>query len=479
MIKRLKKFITCFSILCLVQSQVYAAELTLTYDGKIHTYDKAPISLYVNNQIVESSIMAPVQIEGYVFVPIREVFDAMYATVQWKPSEQKVYIESEDNNSLMVLTLNSEEVWIDGEIKKIDMPPKVVNEKIMVPIRFISETLGYSVEWFNDTRTIYINKATNIINKEENTFNMYDNNTQIFSMLDYNEATGSIVLSEALGISVSHINVKERPMKRQLIFNINGGNLEQLIPGTWKGTLGHIKEITITKESNNAQICVTTDTVCAEQITSEAGKVNIQFVKPREKYDKIIVLDPGHGGDDSGTSYNNIYEKDLTLAYGNALYELLQQDVGIKVYSTRTEDLYGGNEGGIAGKQYPTLEMRVAMANEINPDLYISIHVNSYGEAPNGVETYYYEVASDTRGKTFASMVQKALVNEFAMNDRHIKTADYFVIKNTNDPAILIETGFITNIKDRKIITSETYPIRFANTVYNCILNYYVQGLNK
>ncbi len=509
---KLRNLTVFVSLLCLLQVIAYGTQITLNYDGETHIYDKAPISLYVNNEFVEPSIMPPVQVSGYVLVPTREVFNAMGAMVQWKGVEKKVYIEQQD--SLIVLELDNTKAWVNGEIKIMDMAPKIINDKIMVPIRFISETLGFQVDWLGAERCIYISKVENSHNKEDESINKNEvvnqNNSELENeknnmiefpqenyqddlgeeILDYNKECNDLskifpmlaydVVTQTMTISASvkesDILIDDIYTKRKIVFYLN--HCSDMPEGVWQGDLGYLKSVTILNNSAGMQLVVETNTICATEILDTEEGIAVKFMKPKEKYDKLIVVDAGHGGADDGTSYDGILEKDLTLKYGKALYDKLEKDQSIKVYATRPQDTYATENDGIIGKQYPTLDMRVAISNEIEPDLYISVHVNSVeNEKANGIETYYYPVASDTRGKTFAGMVQTALVNEFGMNDRKAKTAEFQVIKYTNDPAILIETGFITNSADRIILTSPDYANRFAQTIYGCIKDYYEKGL--
>lgn len=141
-------------IFCMSITSVYAAPMKLEYDGKTHTYDLAPITLYIDGEEVDTSLMPPVQLEGTTLVPVREVFEPMGAFVEWKEEEKKVYIEY--NGTLLILEMNNKEVWKNGEIIKLDIPAKVINNKIMVPVRFISEQMGFAVQWLGDTREIHI-----------------------------------------------------------------------------------------------------------------------------------------------------------------------------------------------------------------------------------------------------------------------------------------------------------------------------------
>ena len=132
------------------------------------------------------------------------------------------------------------------------------------------------------------------------------------------------------------------------------------------------------------------------------------------------------------------------------------------------------------GDTFLTPMERAVVANEIQPDLFISIHVNSVNNnaSASGTETYYTAKA-DTRNKIFAEMVQKALINTFGTRNRGVKDNTFVVTRYTNYPAILIEIGFLTNESDRQMMLSAGFEQKYATAVYNCIQNYYAQGLNE
>ena len=190
----------------------------------------------------------------------------------------------------------------------------------------------------------------------------------------------------------------------------------------------------------------------------------LQCVKPSEKYDKIIVIDAGHGDHDPGARAGGIEEKNLNLKFALALKNVLSQNPGIKVYMTREDDTF------------LELNERTEMANAIDPDLFISLHINSADNlSASGIETYYTTKA-DTRNKAFATIVQNALISTFGKKDRGVKSNTYVVTKNTNAPAILIEIGFISNDGDRAMMCADGFAEQYASVLYQCILDYYAQG---
>lgn len=175
---------------------------------------------------------------------------------------------------------------------------------------------------------------------------------------------------------------------------------------------------------------------------------------------KIIVLDPGHGGRDPGAIADGIYEKDLNLRITARLYILLK-NLGFKVKMTRTDD------------RYLSLGDRAKIANDVNADIFISIHCNAASSnKANGIETLYYP-GSD-KGKILAGVIQHNMIDKLNMTNRGVKTRpDLFVLKYTSMPAVLIECGFITNPEENKLLTADKYRNDIAAAISDGVGEYY------
>ena len=148
------KFSTLLVVAVLTMANtVPTAAQTLYYDGKAHEYNLAPISLYINGKEIPTT-MPPVQLSGRVLVPSREVFQPMGAQVEWDAINKKVIVKYKSD--IMILTVNNQTVNLNGEEILIDVPPKIVNDKVMIPVRFISEKLGFNVDWDGTDRSVSI-----------------------------------------------------------------------------------------------------------------------------------------------------------------------------------------------------------------------------------------------------------------------------------------------------------------------------------
>jgi N-acetylmuramoyl-L-alanine amidase len=175
---------------------------------------------------------------------------------------------------------------------------------------------------------------------------------------------------------------------------------------------------------------------------------------------KIIVIDPGHGGRDPGATADGIYEKDLNLNITARLFILLK-DLGFKVKMTRTDN------------RYLSLGDRVKIANDVNTDIFISIHCNAASSnKANGIETLYYP-GSD-KGKILAGVIQHSMIDKLNITDRGFKARpDLFVLKYTSMPAVLVECGFITNLEESELLITDKYRNDIAAAISDGVGEYY------
>jgi N-acetylmuramoyl-L-alanine amidase len=168
---------------------------------------------------------------------------------------------------------------------------------------------------------------------------------------------------------------------------------------------------------------------------------------------QLVVIDPGHGGPDVGATRNGVYEKNITLSMSGYLGRILQQ-MGYAVVYTRTEDID------------LDLEPRVQIAENSRASAFVSIHVNSLdakASQVNGVETYYAPGAS--LGENLAELVHGQIIASTGATDRGVRSARFHVIVKTSMPAILVETGFITNPSEAARLVNSSYQERIAAAI--------------
>lgn len=193
------------------------------------------------------------------------------------------------------------------------------------------------------------------------------------------------------------------------------------------------------------------------------------FTKDYSLLGKVIYLDAGHGGKDSGAISNNLYEKDLNLEIVDKLEsELLSR--GALVLLTRDDD-YDLSTTNINRKR-DDLYSRIKLINDSNCDLYISIHLNSTtNSAWRGLQIFYSSINKDN--KLLAETMNNTLANNIK-NIREVKKSnDYYMYKNIKKPGILIEVGFLSNPNDKYLLKQEAYQYKLVTSITDGIVNYF------
>ncbi|MGG4454302.1 N-acetylmuramoyl-L-alanine amidase family protein [Brevibacillus porteri] len=173
-----------------------------------------------------------------------------------------------------------------------------------------------------------------------------------------------------------------------------------------------------------------------------------------------IVIDPGHGGKDQGAEgVSGRVEKDFTLQLARKVKELAEQDSRMQVYLTRSDDRFLSS----------VERERPQFANQLGADLFISLHGNTYTDPTvSGTETYYYHPES----LPLAKSIQKYVRDATGFQDRGVKKEDFFVVKDTNMPAVLLEVGYLTNPSDEQKLMDEDFQYRIATSVIEGIQDY-------
>lgn len=179
-----------------------------------------------------------------------------------------------------------------------------------------------------------------------------------------------------------------------------------------------------------------------------------------------IYIDPGHNasGSDTGAVGFGLKEQDITVQIGVILRDMLVKN-GQTVKMSR-EKITDNISESLSG----SLSARYNGANSWNADLFVSIHCNAANSKAYGCETYYY--SGSANGEKLAKSVQSHLPEETGRANRGVKTANFAVIKNTNMPAILVETAFIDNYDDNKFLASESGRESCAAAIYKGLCDY-------
>lgn len=243
------------------------------------------------------------------------------------------------------------------------------------------------------------------------------------------------------------------------------GYFDVTLPGDYESDYGYgtydvkgtvVENIEVSTKGGNTTFRFQQNRISTYEVTDEGDSYAIRVKNPKEVYDKVLLLDAGHGGKDPGTSGNGMQEKNLTLTIAQKIEQKLQGS-GIKVYMTRDSDVY------------PENSTRAQTANDI-ADLMVSIHINSGPETANGTETLYQVHANDSSSrltsKQLAEILQANMISATGNTNRGAKLwTDVLILNRTTVPAVIVEVIFITNTGDALKISNPTYQDQVAQAI--------------
>ena len=183
---------------------------------------------------------------------------------------------------------------------------------------------------------------------------------------------------------------------------------------------------------------------------------------------KVIVIDPGHGAKDPGTSYKDILEKDINLNISLFLQsELIKR--GATVLLTRDGD-YDLSSANAFWRKKSDFDNRIKFINESNADLYLSIHLNYLDEHEyKGAQVFY-----NKNNENLAMLLQE-FINKELISNRKIKKipTNTYMYNKLNVPGVLIECGFLSNYQERNLLVTKKYQQKIASVIAEAICKYY------
>lgn len=316
----------------------------------------------------------------------------------------------------------------------------------------LKEDVQFTKTQTNDVTTISISKKSEQTNQSSTS-----NNTNVTSSRQF-----KITKNPNVNIDINSIVHEDDYLNKKYVLKFDKDISSLINNGNYNVNNELVDSIDVQNVGGKTQITLNCKKITAVNVTEDSQNIYINMLLPKEKYKNIVVIDPGHGGDQPGTVGNGLIEKNINLDIGLKLNKLFEQNKDIKAYFTRLSDFN------------PSFDDRTNMSNEVG-DMFISIHQNSAGTntSANGTEVFYLNPNTSDRGltsKAMAEIVQKNLLNELGSNDRKIKTSNLIVLRNNKMPAILCEVGFLSNPTEAGKLGTEEYQQKAAQAIYNGVL---------
>lgn len=469
---KLKKFITALflSLLCLTCTVASAASYTLYYGGAQHEYNGNSYRLYVDGNRIYPSV-EPLIFNDYTLVPIRDVFEEIGAHVNYINITQQIYVNYNSTNLRLQIgsntaQVNSKEVAIPGGITPMLISVDGNSAKTMVPLRFISEQLGFEVKFNQEEGAIDI-----ITVHKAKMANLKD-----YKFYPYNDLVTTIeIYSDSPLESISNPVLTDSNV---LYFDVPNCNYS--LPNSTDVNIGPVRFIRFGFADNRTRVAVDVSnlqrynvllsddkTVILMSLTANPPEKEETVQQPVQQNGKTVVIDAGHGGTDpgaSGTTGGKTYqEKAINLSVARKVRDILVEN-GVNVIMTRD------------GDTYPSLTDRSDLAKLYGANIFTSIHSNSANSSSaTGFEVYYSnQNNSNTTGLSssqLASSVAKSIAKNINLRNRGVKTADHVVTRTCTMPAILVEIGFVSNPDELALMITDEFQNSFARGVADGILN--------
>lgn len=304
-------------------------------------------------------------------------------------------------------------ILLNGEELQGGVPAFLLEERTLFPLRLVSEALGATVEWESEARRA-------VVTKEETRL--------VFTM----------------GSPVATANGEEQTLPDGVSPCLASamGEERTMVPlrflAEWLGFQVEWQDAART----------------VNLTTAAAGESSQQTLAGFQ-----VALDAGHGGYSSGAVYEGIYEKDINLPIALRSAELLREK-GCEVLLTRGDDTF------------VDLYDRSYLANDAGVDIFVSVHSNASVTNPNFQGTFTYFFPGSKSGEDLAGVIQRAVTKAAGSIDHGLLSEDFVVLRETNMPAVLVETGFMTCHEELMRLCDPDYRERLAQGIAQGIEDY-------
>ena len=286
----------------------------------------------------------------------------------------------------------------------------------------LSDRVSFSVDSVDNSTTIRVTEATH-----RNIY--FDNANNVLRL----------ARSHFAPLNMHGLTRNDLYWNRQIVFTLPGDFSSVYGFGRFYINDENMYFFNIETMNGITRITVNSRRIFTVVISEDSNYIYISFRHPRDVYGRIVVIDPGHGGSDPGTtSIGGIHERYLVLDVSLKLLEMFNNS-NVRVYMTRRSDITVSRPA------------RAALANEVGADLFISVHMNSAApnRVPSGTETHYFPDAEIMGGgfcsAQMATIFQRHVQSALGTNDRGVVRGSWDVLTLTRMPAVLSELGFLSN----------------------------------
>ena len=439
----------------------------IKYTHNKKTVTKRAIDARYNNKVIKTNM--PGYIEGST-----SMYSAYWIFGRCSSINTKYSYSSKTNkinltrgSQKLVLTLNSTTATING--KRISLPsaprkvyyPARKKNYIMIPGDAVAKNLQLNYTWNNRLLSGLITQkgstsakpATTTASNTSTTSTTLGSKTKITA----SASNYSIRIKKPSGLSTSAVTCVDDYSNKRLRIIVNG-NYKTFFSTSSNRYVKESLTYNVTYSGGKTYIDLKTSTIKGFSISQTSSYIYVKYADPKKMFYRVVVVDAGHGGSDSGAVGNGYYEKNMTLKIVQSIKSNFDKNSTYKVYYTRLSDWY------------PSLSYRYNMANEVSADRFLSVHINSSDSSSSkGTETLYKTYKSYAQTLQSSALTGMGYASNSSYNRGLKYRSDLAVLNGPKMTTSLVELGFISNKTEANRINSRTSTIGY--NLYKAICN--------
>ena len=467
------------------------------------------IKILLDNNPLETVIPSVIE-NDRLFVSARNVVEALGGRITWFPALKLMTININSRTARLVIDEPSLE--IDKKVIPLEMPARIIDNRVMIPLEVIKIIAEVDIKWDKQARTLFVNTIRPYLLKVRSY--SYPDKTRV--VIDLSEKTefraDKLINPDRIFIDIMGSDAKLEDTSEQI--KIDDGVIKTVRTAQFNEEITRVVFDLYQETRYELFSLIEPDRVVIDIFKSgeEAAISETLPAKPEEKPipkpeitgERVVIIDPGHGGKDPGAiGPTGLKESEVTL--GIALYlEKLLKGAAVPTYLTRSKD------------EFVYLEDRTNFANQKNGFVFVSLHANSvlnHRPSAKGIETFLLsskyigasardvadrenrasrahpeldtdlakiiadleESANIKYSFDFADIIQKKLVEYLKLEDRGIKQAPFVVLKGVNMVAVIAEVAFLSNPKEEELLKTNKFRENAAQALFEAI-KYYIEN---
>lgn len=447
----------------------------LRKDGELFYYSKKLCSVSLDGKKLDIGDTNGYLINDTSIIPAKAVFQNFSnISYQYKSASGAITIKCGDIT--LKMTIGSTQTIVNGIVEDCPYAPcKIYDYEtkatvVYIPTEYVFKTLGYGYSFKGTSYTCAVTTA--------NSVGKYANGAAPFKLVD-SELEGIVALAKQelsipipAGIDQNSFDVTEYSNQNLITITIPGDHREFYNSSNIVNTGESLLQMQFIYNNSSTIINLFIRKNADKQIMTykgsfENGAFNMVIDKPKNLYDKVIVIDAGHGAHDPGTTNFGIKEKDLNLIFARKATLKYFAETDIKVIYTRADDTF------------LTLSDRAEFASKCQADFFISVHMNNNAkEYCNGTSVYASKTSpvrgmGGLTGPKMSNIVLTKLLADLGSKDMGSQYADFDVLVYNSVPAILIEVGFMSNEAENQKLRSTEYQDKFGKSLCEACMGLY------